>query len=411
MFSYKRIYVQTVMICMVVIFLTQGLVAHGQLDTNKRSIYVLAWHSNGELLAIGYSQGDVEILDSGTGELSLFQYNAPIQAIAWKEQTNQLAIASDNSPIVILDYESRAMDTILLSSRSDVRDIALSPNGDFLTVAQHKSTKGFNVYNTENSEIIYTADVPTTTEIVWNNSQTQFAVSYLIPYLEIRDVIDFETTAFLGMSQSDIIKLSNANTSLPYALLHISWGNNDNHIIGGATNGKVIVWDVASKQILYEKSAPSENLEVDAITKNPYLLQAKAVWFTPSDTVFNSLAGDGTYRAWSMDNGDLIMEMQIAQVVNLASVSPGKTKLAYLDEENELHIVEINDLITEQIRSKIDECITNDDFHTKLNDLLDNQEMTGFISQLESADTTSISTECADELIGMANLLLEAETE
>lgn len=135
------------------------------------------------------------------------------------------------------------------------------------------------------------------------------------------------------------------------------------------------------------------------------------VWFSQNENIFASIIADGIFRVWRTDTGENILDFNVGSIVIHAEVSPDKTQLAYVDEQNELHIIEINDLITAQIRLKIDECVTNDEFHAKLNELLDTQDIAEFIGQLEAADSTSISTECADELIDMANLLIGESTD
>lgn len=190
------------------IFVAPSTFTNAQTDKEYRSIYVLSWHPDNDLLAIGYNQGDVEVITKDTGELvASLKYEAPIDALSWSNENNQLAIASNHYGI-----EGRNLSGDILwkiNEAFSMRAIAWTPDNSAILVTRYRSTLGFYVWNIESEQIVYSDDIPTATDLTWNSSETQFGIGYLVPYLEIRDQYSFAINTFLGMSKQDILDLLN----------------------------------------------------------------------------------------------------------------------------------------------------------------------------------------------------------
>jgi WD40 repeat protein len=165
-----------------------------QIYYDKDASLAVSWSPSGDLLAVGFTSGQILIYNSLTLEVekkldnNLYFLNAyrGFQSITWSPDDSFLAIdginASKPSEIVIRVYELNSSELIVIEGhKSPINALAWNPNGKFIASAGGDDFLGtpdntVRIWDAETYESVREVNFETSiTAISWNPTGTQLA--------------------------------------------------------------------------------------------------------------------------------------------------------------------------------------------------------------------------------------------
>lgn len=292
-----------------VCIITIPLEGEGTFAQDERfGIEAIDWSPDGSKLAIGYVSGELEIIDTATGQI-IFSDNSRkfISSLDWSPTCQQLAIGQQNE---LDESASQVIDPIngeILRQHNShewiISSVAWSPDGTLLADALQKdagqnATWEMRIWDitTIPSTAVAHYEIPTHT-IAWSPDGTRIAVTNL--YGVQTRIIESETGEV-------IINLADFDASSAV------WSPDGNLIASGTYESKIYVWDANTGQEIL--SFPYESIPT-AITWSPdgtriangSFTHGVDVWdITTGQHLRNYTAQRGVWAvAWSPDGGQI----------------------------------------------------------------------------------------------------------
>lgn len=268
----------------------------------------LALNDNGNLLAVGYQDGAIDIwaVAAGQQQQQLAGYNEAITAMAFSRDSQQLAVADNGLEITIWDIAT-GNDTLALSGH-EAPVTALTFNSDGTKLASASEDK---------------------TAIVWDLTSED------------------ETTTFIGHSD---------------AVQSVSINESTDMLVTGSRDNTAKVWDIASGEVnltlVGHKSAVNSALfapegviitasrdgtikywrMVSEDINTGYRQWVTSIDWSPDGRLLASVAGDGGVRLWDIAGKSNIVFPTHQEWVSQIAFSPEGDRLATASDDSTVEI-------------------------------------------------------------------------
>jgi WD40 repeat protein len=295
-------------------------------DVTTPFITDLEWSPDGGQLAIGYSDGAIQILDIGTNVTRSLptEHSDQISALAWHPSDGRLASGSFDSRVVVWDSETGNSLAILDQLRDVITAIIWLPDAQRIAASQFGLQGAY--WTSDDYSFIGEDKIGSNVQYAANSSQSAFAVAKL-------GGLEVITSITLNVINRIIIE----NGKGYYV---VAWSPDEIEVVAGTEDGAVRVWDLASNTYRLELRATAASEYDWAVTAVKY------VGYHANGTQIASLAADGTFRVWESATGQLISSQDIASSpIYAAALSPDGTTLAYGGETGIVTFTEMASLL------------------------------------------------------------------
>ncbi|HEX3049548.1 MAG TPA: WD40 repeat domain-containing protein [Aggregatilineaceae bacterium] len=282
----------------------------------------IALSPNGEMIAVAYGSGKVEIWDRATQTLlhTLTAHTDTAFPIAWNEDSTSLLTGSADATIRQWDVATWANTmTIELSQYQDVLDTDW--NGDHSQIIAAVTTGGVICFDATTGAELSSASVGGyVLEMVWSPDEQYIAFPTNGGFIQIADSQTLEHVTELG-DQS----LHGEQYSYARHMLWAVWSP-DGSMVGGATRlGLAQVWRVSDNAPIL---APTEitdlwlGIGIDMLPR--------AIVFSPDGQYFQAVSADGTLAVWNLSTGERVQSVSISdEYIYAASFSTDGRQLIY----------------------------------------------------------------------------------
>jgi WD40 repeat protein len=259
---------------------------------------VVRWSPDGKFLASGASDHTARVWDVASGKsiaTMTFPDTFDVGTVAWSPDGNYLATGSGGKQDALQVWDTKTWQTAhKITPRGFIRDVEWSPDGKSLAVAMESSgakndphDKGIDLYDIGSeqvtSSLVYSDDV---SGITWSPDNRYIAfsgASSVSPQMAVWDVSkgggqsntsNTITLAERGLTgqggwspdgkllaysaEGDLIEVLNTSTWKVVATLSghtsaagsVAWSPDSKKIASGSIDETVLIWDVASGQLL-----------------------------------------------------------------------------------------------------------------------------------------------------------------
>jgi WD40 repeat protein len=295
----------------------------------------IVWNSDNSLLAVGYKDGRVRIIDVSTGEI-IKEYplhNERITHLAWSQDSTKLLTGGWDNAVKLVNILTDEIIFEYPQAGIDVVYVAWSPDEtQFMSVAAEpisSDVSTFQIWDAKTGENLNTqVHLGVVSDMEWNDDYSMVAAG--------------TAGGAVGIYEADTWKPIKVLSGQPEnaggtQLGDIEWDTANNLITGTTLGGKIIVWDVNTSKIVLEIVASTSNSPSD-----------------PANNIFDIyLAGNfihaidfrGYYQNWSLEDGHLVKRLFLGNSIQTATFSNDKSQLAYASIDGEIHIVNVLDVI------------------------------------------------------------------
>jgi WD40 repeat protein len=295
---------------------------HAELRTHNPEagpLASLAYHPNGELVAVACDDGCIRLWDVITGELrrTIPGHNGPVLAVAFSPDGHHLASASYDGTVRLVAWNHRATADILIHSRP-VRGLAFSRDGTRLATACDDGV--FRVWNlSDHSEFCsfsYGEPEPRSVAFhrdgahlltggglaesrIWNiTSRTETGRLFEGSTLQ-SGLFSPDGSLLITSSHNGVPKIWNTATRVPIHVLkghrdmtYCAAFSRDGSLVATGGNDKTArIWDVRTGECL-------------AVLKG-HTAGVRSVAFSPDGTRIATASDDGTWKLWSTRQTDV----------------------------------------------------------------------------------------------------------
>ncbi|GER88039.1 hypothetical protein KDW_22010 [Dictyobacter vulcani] len=265
----------------------------------------IAWSPYSKQIASASYDKTVQILDINNKQMHV-RYSGNlnnwktrrIQAVAWSPSGKLLASASDDGIIQVWDSQSLQTQYTYKNHKAGVHALAWSPDGSVLASA---SKDQLDIWNPANGETIFSMG-PTYGEIqalTWSPDTTHIAISYQQPTIEVRRLSLQDRTQ----------RLEAIYSGHRGSVTQIAWSPDGQYIASGSSDKTVQVWELASRK------------RVAIYAGHTRAIYALA-WSPDSQYIVSSSA-DGTIHIWdALDAEEVFTHPSYNPTIHAVAWSP-----------------------------------------------------------------------------------------
>jgi len=258
---------------------------------------------NGEMIAVAYGSGKVEIWERATQQLlhTLTAHTAAAFPIAWNEDSTILLTGSADATIRQWDVATWAntMTIELMWQLQGVLDVDW--NTDHSQIIAALASSAVICFDANTGAELYSASIGGyVLDMVWSPDKQSIAFPTNGGFIQIADSQTLEHITELG-DQS----LHGEQNSGARHMLKAVWSP-DGSMVGGTTRyGLAQVWRVSDNAPIL---APTEITD-SWIGPDMY---PRAIAFSPDGQYFQAVSADGTLAVWNLSTGERVQSVSIS---------------------------------------------------------------------------------------------------
>jgi len=244
----------------------------------------LDFHPNGELIAVGLANGEVQVLDHSSGELKLLasRLSGPVRDVCFRPVTgNELAIATSDHVIRIVDLEDTRNVSELKGHEGPIKCVRWDPHGEYL--ASSACDGQVRIWSRSDLKCVHIIKDALKKDPLEETGGTQTGNLAWSP--------DGVHLAITGRTDVQILERTTwaADCLTPEQFLQpsnfVSWSSNGAYLACSSEAGELEVWDIKSKTCLetsFEKSDAAITQSLQWSSKHNLLfaasIQGEVMW-------------------------------------------------------------------------------------------------------------------------------------
>jgi WD40 repeat protein len=339
--SYKWSWVLRLILSLLVLLL---FAIPGTSQAKTSHITTIVWKPDGSQLAVGYSDGNLQIWNTATRQMDkeLIGHAFSIRAVSWHPTENQL-ISSSSEELFLWDTASGQLITDLHNTYgfpNSVAGVTWNLDATQIIVFSTDITPPLQVWDAQTFQYLNARynDAPIYS-VIWSPDRNRIATATVGGVL-VRDAESFD------------VLLSAATGG---GVGSIAWSSDGQRIAASNWVGGIQIWDVSAS--LPQGAAPNSAssttslipaqlesvVQRDIFEQPDYpLTYIQALAFDQDDTQVLSVGCDGTFTRWDILTGNILETSQLPNTpIYGAAFSPDGTRLAYGDADGVLHIIAV----------------------------------------------------------------------
>jgi len=204
---------------------------------NPNTIYSVSWSPDGKQLAYASDNDTIQILNATTGqpEKTLKKPNNTVTSLSWSPDGKQLAFRSYLFEIGILNVANGNLEQSLKGHTGFVHSLSWSPDGKLL--ASGSDDKTVRIWNGTTGELEKTLEGHTkkVTSVSWSPNGKQLA-----------SASNDKTIRIWNGATGQLEKILEGNTA---DVTSVSWIPDGKQLASGSEGGIIYIWNVATGQI------------------------------------------------------------------------------------------------------------------------------------------------------------------
>jgi WD40 repeat protein len=288
------------------------------------TIIRVEWSPTQDRVALSRLDGTIEIRNGQTGQtvFTLSAHTGGVTGLRWNGDGTRLASSG-------ADQTARIWNAL---------------TGQLLMTMPHPAFVLDVLWNRDGSQIITSIEFPPDNLRVWDAATGQLVGQHTGRF----DAMTFDpvTNRILSAVPRNMVTITDAST---FTMLHVFqqpdtpggdvnraiWSPDSIQFATGHQDGAVKIWDATTGNIVQTFQANF------ADQTSPFAQNIRAIAFSPDGSIFSAVGMDGTFRRWNTADWQLIHDGYITANVWAAAFSPDGQYLAYVENGNQLRIVEV----------------------------------------------------------------------
>lgn len=279
----------------------------------------LAWNEADDLIAVGYTDGQIKIWDAQTGQLVriIAAHTDAVTTLAWSPDGTRLASGGYDNLVKIWEASSGTEILTLTNHQADVYSVCWNPDGSRLVSVDVYGDPNLFVLDVLSGQVVSTAATHgTVSEIRWSPDGNKIALGLLVGAIEIWDVsnLPFQPLVYFGETSSE---------PQNGAIGNVNWSSDGNLVAGGASDGRIRVWEISTGTLrldVFGNEADGVNWRQNGI---------RALHFSADNQVLTAVSGNGTIRAWSVASGHVVQNRYLSKPIYATAFSHDGTRIAF----------------------------------------------------------------------------------
>jgi WD40 repeat protein len=305
-------------------------------------VYEVAWNPSGDKLALGYSDGQISVIDAlSSTTLKVYKiYTKSVALLAWQNDTTLVATGTGYG-ITFININTDAVTKIPLDEYDKPGIVpGFTDNQVISGTSGENFLKGLAVWDTLTS-----ARLVEKTKI---KAIFSLARSYNKQLVAVGD-----TDGSVNLYSTQDLQLFTASTPLTseqtarHTVWSVAWSGNDQFIVSGHRNGDIRMWEVSRQNDTYTLQlmwVANGSMGLDP-KSDPTLIRDVA--FNPDGKKVSAVNVGGEISVWDAQTGDLISITRTGELVKAADFNPDGTRLAVANDLGAYSIVHITSAFVE----------------------------------------------------------------
>ncbi len=280
-------------------------------------ITTIAWSPDVTKFATGDDAGVVKIWTARTKQLlfTLTGHTGRVNDVRWSPDGTRLASAGDDKSVRIWNTTNGQSVYVLQDHITEAVSVAWSPDGSKLASSSvADEVNALHIWNPATGQLVSSHVVSGSVDLAWSPDGSKLAGA--IPFGR---VLVLNTATFESANGFELILLPEDQRGI----FSVAWSPNNLKMASGSNEGSVVIWDVVSKQPLFDLRAndvPPTNIATSLVL---------SLAFSSDGSKLASVAGDGTIRTWNATSGQVLSTTQVTGPLKAAALSRDGTKLVY----------------------------------------------------------------------------------
>jgi WD40 repeat protein len=277
----------------------------------------LSWSPDGQYLAIRTFRGEIELVDSLTGESQVIpgQDAFRIAAFAWSPDGSRLVLGSYDQRIKIWNIFGDEV-FLELQGLSAFTGITWTPDGEHIITGSDSQSPSLQIWDFTTGALLFSKDEGATGLLSWSPDGNLLAVSGISEII-IRNPETYDVVRRIGL-ESDF--------DLQYHITIAQWLPDNQRLAVGYANGKLRIWNVITGLVEMELTASEREQRAGDFLSMSSVLD---LTITADGTMISALSRDGTFRTWELDSQTVTETYQFADPLIAAEYSPFFGRVAY----------------------------------------------------------------------------------